>query len=76
MATSINDIETEQLSEGFVVSYIPKFKNPDDYVDAKIDLLNQLCIYPTEDEIAYMRQFKTEISINNAYRAIINKYWG
>ena len=60
----------------FRPSYIPEFTTPEQFVDAKVKILrNHLGINITYEDIAYLRQFKTEVQINNAVKTIINKYW-
>lgn len=60
----------------FSASYIPHFTNPEEFVDAKIEMLRtEFCIHLTDEDIAYLRSFKAEHEINAAVKGIINKYW-
>lgn len=61
---------------GFEPSYIPKFINPDDFINKKIEILQeQFYINLTDEDIAFLRTFKTENEINAAVKGILNKYW-
>lgn len=70
MPRSIHD-ETD-----FVASYVPQFTTPEEFVDMKIEMLRgEFCINITEEDIVYLRSFKTENEINAAVKGILNKYW-
>lgn len=61
----------------FRSSIIPKFTTCDKFIDAKIKMLTEdFCINLTYEDIAFLRSFKTEGTVNNAVKAIINKHWG
>lgn len=58
------------------MNYMPVFKNPMKYADAKIDILrHEFCLPLTGEDEEYVRSFKTEYSIDSACKALINKYW-
>ncbi len=60
----------------FRPSYIPEFTTPEEFVDAKIEMLTgPFKMKLDRDDIIFLRQFKTEVQINNAVKSIINKYW-
>ena len=60
----------------FRPAYIPRFDDPDKFVDAKVKLLREhFCINVTDEDIEYLRSFRTEGEINVAVKKIINKYW-
>lgn len=70
MPRSIHD-ETD-----FVASYVPQFNDPEDFVNTKIEMLqDDFCIKLTDEDIGYLRSFKTENEINAAVKGILNKYW-
>lgn len=61
----------------FAPSYIPEFTTPNEYIDARVEILREhLFIEVTDDDVRYLREFKTEGEINAALKGIINKYWG
>ena len=60
----------------FLPSYIPEFKTPEKFVDEKIKMLrDQFRIDLSDEDIAHLRELKTESAINAAVMAIFNKYW-
>ena len=60
----------------FRPSYIPEFTTPEAFVDAKVQMLRgPFKMGITDEDVEYLRQFKTEVQINNAVKTIINKYW-
>jgi hypothetical protein len=53
------------------------FKNPETFIDWKIEMLrDDFRIKITDEEIAHLRTFKTENSINGAVRKIMDTHWG
>ena len=55
---------------------IPKFDTPEKFIDEKIEMLrDHFYIQITDEDIAYLRQFKKENEINAAVKSILNKYW-
>lgn len=61
----------------FVASYVPQFTTPEEFINTKIKMLKKdFYIDLTDDDIAHLREFKTENEINAAVKGIINKYWG
>ena len=70
--------DKKDVHEGtdFSPSYVPVFETPDMFVEAKVKMLrDHFKIDVTEDDIDYLRQYKTENEINTAVKTIINKYW-
>lgn len=64
------------LSEdGFAPSYIPSFTTPEKYIEARVNILEQLGIYLTEEDIQHLPQFKTEYAIDAAIKTVINRHW-
>lgn len=62
--------------EGRLYGCIPKFDRADKFIDEKVNILkDQMYIQVTDEDIEYLRQFKTEGDINAAVKRIINKYW-
>lgn len=60
----------------FQPTYIPKFTTPEEFVDAKIEILREhLCIELTEEDIARLKACNTEVQINNMVRTIISEHW-
>ena len=60
----------------FEANYIPKFENPGQFINDKIEILrNQFHINLTAEDIAHLCEFKTENEINAAVKGILNKYW-
>ena len=71
---SFRDINNPESD--FTPSYIPKFKNPKQFADAKIKMLKkQFYIRPTTAEIAHLYSLQTEHEINAAVRAILDNHW-
>lgn len=59
-------------------SHSPVFKNPRQYIDAKLKILRDprgFGIQPTEAELEHLNTLTTEISIDNAILSIINHHW-
>ena len=60
----------------FTVSYIPQFTTAEEFVNSKIEMLRgPFCINLTQEDIDYLRSFKTENEINAAVKGLLNKYW-
>lgn len=60
----------------FTASYIPQFTTAEEFVNAKIEMLRgPFCINLTQEDIDYLRSFKTENEINAAVKGLLNKYW-
>lgn len=60
-------------------SHSPVFKNPEQYIKAKLCILTDprgFGITPTNEEIAHLHSLKTQISIDNAILSIIEHHWG
>ena len=56
--------------------WLPDFKNPKHYVDQKLKMLRgDMRIQVTDKEVKHLRSLKTEASIDNAVRTIINNHW-
>ena len=56
--------------------WLPKWTTPEKYIEAKVEILTKdFCITPTKDELAHLKTLKTQISIDNACRTIINNHW-
>lgn len=71
MNRPINSPESE-----FSPSYIPKFENPNQFIEAKIKMLyKEFKIKPTAEEISHLYELKTEVDINAAVKTIINNHW-
>ena len=67
---------TTNADEAYKLNHAPAFKNPEQYIKAKLKMLvNDFCIYPTETEIAHLNELATESEINCAVRQIINDHW-
>lgn len=57
-------------------THCPVFKTPEQYVKAKLKILDRdFYIKPTEEEIAHLNTLKTQIAIDNAVLSIINHHW-
>ena len=71
MSRILNDPESE-----FRPSYIPNFENPEQFIEAKLDMLfHHLKIIPTSDEINHLYELKTEYEIIAAVKTILNNHW-
>ena len=67
----LNDPESD-----FQPSYIPKFENPNQFIEAKLKMLRyQFRIRPTDKEINHLYELKTEGDINAAIKTILNNHW-
>lgn len=68
---NINDPESE-----FQPTYIPKFENPNQFIEEKIKMLHRhFKIHPTDAEINHLYELKTEGDINAAIKTILNNHW-
>lgn len=59
-------------------SHSPIFRNPAQYVEAKLDILMDprgFGIKPTKEEIAHLKTLKTQVQIDNAILSIIDHHW-
>ena len=68
----------EELGEYSVSDdrWFAKFKTPEQYIEEKLKMLRyDMCIDPTEEELAHLSELTTEIAIDNAIHSIIDKYW-
>lgn len=69
-AVTPNDYEITRTS------YVPEFKNPEKFIEAKINMLqNDFRIDLSLDDIVHLKSLKTERAINAAVRAIIDRAW-
>lgn len=60
----------------FEANYIPTFDNPEQFIAEKVKMLReQFKIEVTDEDIAYLSQYKTENEINAAVKGLFNKYW-
>lgn len=60
----------------FSPSYIPKFENPNQFIEEKIKMLRkEFRIRLTNEEINHLYELKTEVDINAAVKTIINNHW-
>ena len=67
----LNDPEVDSIP-----SYIPKFENPNQFIEEKLVMLHDhLKITPTNEEINHLYELKTEYEINAAVKTIINNHW-
>ena len=58
------------------IAHSPVFKNPRQYADAKITILEEdFCITPTIEEKSHLYTLTTQISIDNGILSIINHHW-
>lgn len=61
----------------FSPAYIQRFTDAEKFVESKIDMLREdFAIQLTDEDIKYLRGFKTEAQINAAVRTIIDRHWG
>lgn len=60
----------------FMPAYVPEFTTPEKFIEAKVKILREhMCIDLTDDDIAHLREYRTEGEINAAVKGLINKYW-
>ena len=58
------------------LSHSPVFRDPRQYADAKIKILEEdFRIIPTMEEKCHLYTMKTQIAIDNAYQSIIDHHW-
>lgn len=58
------------------ISHSPVFKNPRQYADAKIAILEEdFRITPTLEEKLHLYTLTTQIGIDNGILGIINRHW-
>ena len=65
--------------EGYEISHSPTFKNPKQYVKAKLKIITDpkgFGITPTASEVEHLYTLKTQISIDNAILSVIARHWG
>lgn len=56
--------------------YMPKFTTPEEFVKAKIEMLEMdFLIELTDEEKAHLKRLKTEHAINAAVSSIIDRHW-
>ena len=56
---------------------IPEFKNPKQYIEAKIKILRRdFRISPTTKEMNHLYELKTRGDIDRAMVAIVHNHWG
>lgn len=71
MSRLLNDPESE-----FSPTYIPKFENPEQFIEAKLKMIcYHFKISPTPEEINHLYELKTEYEINAAVKTILNNHW-
>lgn len=59
-------------------SHTPIFKNPKQYIEAKLKILTDyrgFGITPTEEELAHLNTLTTQVRIDNAILQIIDNHW-
>lgn len=57
-------------------SWVPRFINHEQYVEAKLRILRcDMYIEPTKEEIEHLHELKTKTAIDNAVHSIINRHW-
>lgn len=62
----------------YIDSHSTAFKNPKQYIKAKVKILSDprgFGITPTEEEMAHLHTLKTQIAIDNAIISIRNRRW-
>ena len=67
------------MTDSEICSHSPIFKNPEQYIKAKLKILTDkrgFGIEPTETELAHLNTLTTQISIDNAILSIIEHHWG
>lgn len=66
------------LDNEHACSHSPIFKNPEQYLKAKLKILTDpraFDITPTYEEMKHLETLKTQIAIDNAILSIINRRW-
>ena len=65
--TSSEEEKRRQLQQ----NYFCEFKNPKQYIKAKLKMLqNEMYIKPTEEEVEHLYSLKTDVAIDNAVHSI------
>ena len=74
-ATEYDSSEAEKRRQ-LQQHYIEEFKNPKQYIKAKLKMLrNEMFIQPTEEEIRHLLTLKSDVAIDNAIHSIIDRHW-
>ena len=56
--------------------HAPVFRNPKQYADAKIKILEEdHCVTPTTEEKLHLYTLKTQTAIDNSCQSIIDRHW-
>lgn len=66
------------MNSEYINSHSPIFKNPRQYLEAKIKILTDhrsFGIKPTEQEMKHLRTLTTQTQIDNAILSIIDRRW-
>ena len=66
------------MADSEICSHSPMFKNPKQYIEAKLNILTDprgFGIHPTIDEIAHLNTLTTQVRIDNAILQIIDNHW-
>lgn len=66
------------LDNEHACSHSPIFKNPEQYIEAKLKILTDpraFGITPTDEEMEHLKTLKTQVAIDNAILSIINRRW-
>lgn len=70
------DVSTKEYDLGDD-RFFEKFESPEQYVKTKLRMLeDDMCIRLTEEELAHLKELKTETAIDAAVRSIIARHWG
>lgn len=60
----------------YITSHSPQWTTPEKYLKDKLKILTRdFCITPTEEELAKLKTFRTQVSIDNAIRSVIAHHW-
>ena len=55
---------------------IPIFRNPGQYLKAKLAILERdFCIHPTDEELAHLKTLETQWDIDRGIRTLISTRW-
>ena len=64
------------MDDDYINSHSPKFTTPEKYVKDKLKILSRdFCIRPTETDLEHLKTLKTQTSIDNAIKSIIDHSW-
>ena len=64
------------MYEIYITSHSPIFKNPEQYVKAKLRILKRdFYIEATYEEVSHLKTLTTQTAIDNAILSIINRRW-